>query len=439
MDGWKRLPRSLRFALGMWGAQVWLRLFFVFWRGDDSGALDDLLEQVTTASSFAVTVMALTGTIELARRSVHDASGLWVAVVGTAGRLAIFFGFYGIQVLRMLGKDSELLVSLSDKLRWIGLAIAIVHAIGWSIAAKDALVAVGLLLAAALGHESWRVVRWVFDDLSFTHAMEIDSLAQLAQLAMLVIGAATAGKKVQTIHLPQSPAAGLARMSFGLWMRFASALVLGGLLMYSLRHDLSSQRAFSGVLLAYLCAIGSSLVYAHGCLAACRVPDDGVPAWWTTAAAACSVMAAGVLVRQLPWVVSSAISTQDYGMWPHEEPAARFGDGSTLIAVLGGMSIVLGLAGLSGYAGRRGSLVAGSLAGAAITVTVLICLAAGVIWYLPRVETTGRAADLLVFSALLALSATVVAGLWIGKAKMALSHDPGVPAAIVIHRTMPPK
>lgn len=443
-SGWRAVPAPLLVSLAVWCAYMAVRVVILHSVSFERG-FSAKLQLTGEGLGFACTILALVGTVELMNRATGAVrTMLKLAAIGVALALAVdvLAGF--IQFSKEPWKHEWVYKAYSygSFAAWgafaVGLTLAASpakRAFGFAAIAITVLVA----LPMPLDEKLWHAIGLEGKTLHTVHLLL--RCVQLALLALAAVAAASSSSG-ETTPQPATAAEGLRSAATGLWIRVIAVVVVALFMMMVM----TSRGAGKGTLsFLKLLMIGQPIfniialtITGLGALRAARSGLSDLQPYVLAIGGGASLWGAGVYLAQTPWTYRALYGRDsDYG---------GFGGGSsfeqewmTALAVALPLVIAIGTGmlatALSGFAARRGDEDLRTEAqGKGIGYVVLMVVAVAVsAWMLPKAQSAGSAAMLLILAAIASLWATIMMAKLLRRGADAVEHHmPGLPPASVV-------
>jgi hypothetical protein len=383
--GWSRLPRALRVAFvayaGIELARVVLAVLDVreYSHPVIATGLDGL--------GFGALVLGIVGTFQASRRITGATVGLQMAVSGELGALVVHLLYVGARtVLFVHDPDPATIRWVYDVIGYLSCAFALVGAIGWAVAARDAALGVALGIVTVIAWQGYHVLEWLHVGEDGTPHLVDCMLAGSALVHTVVVAvvAALAGARNELFAPPRQPAEGIAHLAAGMWTG-VGAIVMLGLVIVLTMHARTDHPIEIGLMLVTTIGLVGAMLFGLGATTACREPESAPPGWLVTASALLMFTAAGLAFEQLS--VLARAFTGDQGMLVEESMYSVLG-----ALGAGALGVVVALAGVASYMrGRNEAAAAQMLTTALIVVCVLMAFASVVLWSARDAHTDGGA------------------------------------------------
>jgi hypothetical protein len=362
IEGWQRLPRTLRVALMMSIAMGMVRL-----------AIAELEVTSPTANiAFralyeAVFFGTLVGAFRCLPRLPAAGIGLRLAIAGLLGLLVIQLAFTGLFEYSASSDSYDNVEHIVRILGYLSLAVAIVGVIGWAIAARSVAIGVVLVVATVGVYESSYIILHLTDDMSPRRLELASGLFALVEHALVAVAAAQMAGRAPAAAVPRS--GGLGDFAAAMWLAVAA---VGVVMFAAIALDHHERAADVFIIIAMTTGlIGAARLGLGG---AALDDEPGATGWLAAGAALLGLGCAGVTFSELPSMLELVVRTSHY-----RGPD----DGRSIVAILvaGAVAMVLALAAAAGLARRLGAApVAGRLTAVLIAAAVLVVYAFVQIW-----------------------------------------------------------
>jgi uncharacterized membrane protein len=384
---------------------------------------------------FAASVLALAGTLELARRMTGRARvALNVAVAGAAISIGadVLAGLvqftakpwehqWTYKIYEYVGAGSMLMVAsglvlvLPPSRRVLGALAIVVVFVTWPVEPVRKV----LFGWMTLGRES---------SMYFETTLRVVRYATLLALAIGV----SRGTTTPDVYAAGN---GFRIAAKALWLRVIAAVCL-----VLLTLMLVAGRSRSGIELLQLAMIAQGIVsiaaltmFGAGALRAARASVSGLSSYTLVVGGSASLWAAGVSLSQLPYLYKMLYRTEEsYMRSESTEWAQALATTLPIVVVVG---IALLATALSGFAARRGKEdLRTSAQGSGIGFVALMLVAVAIqTWMLPKADSVSSFAMLSLMAAAAGLWGTVLMAKLLTRGADVMEEEPGLPMASVVN------
>jgi hypothetical protein len=427
---WRAIPIALRVALVVQviGIVAWVPTSLM--TGADSQYAR--IHLAHAGLGFVIQVMAVAGTLELARTLAGRARvGGLIAVAGFVANLALVL-VWTILSCKQSWLEHELVIRILGY-AWTATELATI--VGLAIASERLVLgAVSVVLGFAASPPDV-LARLVLEPLHLgRHAdVLVHTGMELVRTAVLIVLVAVVARTVLTTPDQGRAVSGFRRAARAMWLRVIAAAVVPAITLFVIgARAENGQRALSYALIgAAICNVWALIQFGIGVLQAgcARVPEIGRGI--LVAASAGALWCAGVAAAQTPEIVRPMFADDSFLRELSLPYLEAWSVVSPLIAIA---SIALVVGAIAGFAGRRlhhDLHTQASSRGVGFVILMFVSVAIQA-WLLPTVRTPSGFVFLTLTALVCSLVATVMMATLCTRAADALDGQPGLPEAKVV-------
>ena len=430
--GWRALPLALRIALVAWFCLFAAR--FVWIASHDDFVRSARFTLVTEGTTFALFVLAILGTLDLARRLAgRERLGVRIATVGLAAAFVVDIGFGLVSFMSDPWKHRSLYTVLSHGyfVAWfsvpVGLAVAAWHrrAVALALPIVSFLAVPPPLLGETL-------YGWL--DLSRKSGWFFDMSLRAVNLAVIVVGFIVVARGAIATSRPLA-AHGLRSAAKALWLRVIAAvgLALLTLVVIAGKGGTGSLEVLRlAMVTAAVINILALVQFGLGATRAARAEVSELGRWPLLAAGGTALWGAGVMLAQLPYVYKALYQAGDSFMRDmHAEYMQSLAIALPVLVTVGIGLLAIAINGLAARNGNENLRAEAQGKGIGFVMLMLVSLAIQ-LWMLPKAGSLGAFTLLTLLAAGASLAATVLMAKLCGLGAEELEREPGLPTATVV-------
>jgi hypothetical protein len=409
-------------------------LILSVWKPEHGGYVPRLI-LIGEGVSFAMSVLMLSGTLELARRMTGRARvGLNIALAGAAIAFAADL-LVGLVQFTAKPWDHRWVWKVYD---YVGSTSMLAFAIGFVLVLPAARRVLGLV-AVAIVFVTWpvdpvRTALFGWMDLGRDATMYFELTLRLLRYGTLLALAIVASRGTTTTDV-YAASAGFRLAARALWLRVIAAVCVVLLtLMLVAGGGRSGVELFRFAMISQgIVTIAALTMFGVGALRVAGSSVAGLSATTLVIGGGASLWAAGVSVAQLPYLYKMLYKTEEtYMRSGSMEWAQALATAMPIVVIVG---VALLATALSGLAARRGNEdLRTSAQGNGVGFVALMLVAVAIqTWMVPKAESASSFAMLALMAAAAGLWATVLMAKLLARGADVVEEEPGLPLASIVN------